>query len=455
MPTYGITKKFLVKVLEESEQGIHIVNKDGYTLFYNRAAEIIDGMTKKEMTMRNMKDLVSSGTFSTSVALEAIKTGETKEVIQQIKDKTVIATGVPIFNKDQLEAVVVFTKDSKTLQEMTLKMKDLLIENNAITEYFSSQQIKSFREDLVISYSKAMKRTMKTIERVARLDAPIFLLGEVGVGKTMFARYIHNLSMRSDKPFIKVDCAAIPESIIEKELFGSIKEGSLFEVDETSLLSQAMGGTLFLDEIADMPISCQRRLAYTLDKLRFGTRENGIRNYKSIRILSASNESVKENLGKGRLREDLYYKLNIIQLQIPSLRERTEDKIPLLNVLLNKYNTFYQEKKELSPGGKKLLLNYSWPGNVSEMENVIERLIVTSDGEYIQEKDIIELIGEGYIQLDEKYNFKEKVENYEKKLIIEYSKQARSIKELAALLDINESTLRKKIIRYGINITFY
>lgn len=448
----NITKSFLLKVLDESQQGVHIVDEEGNTLLYNKTAEAIDGMTKKEMISKNMKDLVDCGTFSTSVALDVIKTGEVKEVIQNIKDKTVVATGIPIYNKKKLEAVVVFSKDSKMLEEMVLQMKNLLIDNNAISEYLSKQQVNNYREDMVIANSKAMKRTMKLIERVARLDTPIFLLGEVGVGKTMFAEYIHNMSLRSSEPFIKIDCSAIPEAIIEKELFGSFDNDA--GLDENSLLYKAIGGTLFFDEIADMPLSCQKRMVYVLNKLRFGEKEQGIKNYQNIRILSASNENVKKNVSSGRLRKDLYYKLNIIQVNIPSLRERYEDILSLITVFLNKYNRVYLEKKMLSPKGKKLLLNYGWPGNVSEMENVIERLVVTSERDLIKEEDIIELIGDGYMQMGEGANLKEKVEHYEKRLILEYSRQSSCMKELSMLAGINESTLRKKITRYGLNITF-
>lgn len=440
-----INKNFLTKVLDNSNQGIHIVDPTGTTLYYNKLAEEIDGISKEEILGKNMKDLVRTGLFSRSVALDVIESGKQKEVVQHINDKIVIATGVPIMKGKDLEAVVVFVKDSKVLRDMTLQLQDLLIENNSMAENLSKYNSKYLKEGIIISNSKAMQRIMKVANRVSKLETPIFLLGEPGCGKTMFAKYIHDNSLRSDKPFIKVDCSAIPKSIIESELFDD-------DSYNDSLLKQATNGTLFIDEIADMPLPCQQRLVYELNRIKESMASTS--NSPSIRIIAASNENISKNISDGKFRMDLYYLLNIIPIKIPPLRERDEDVIPLINLFLNKYNEFYNEDKVISPNCKKFLINYSWPGNVRELENIIERLVVTSDDDVIDVKHVEEFINNFYTKLDEGKTFKEKVESYEKKLILEYSKQVSSIKELSILAGINESTLRKKIERYNLNITF-
>lgn len=440
-----INKNFLTKVLDNSNQGIHIVDPTGTTLYYNKLAEEIDGISKEEILGKNMKDLVRTGLFSTSVALDVIESGKQKEVVQHINDKIVIATGVPIMKGKDLEAVVVFVKDSKVLRDMTLQLQDLLIENNSMAENLSKYNSKYLKEGIIISNSKAMQRIMKVANRVSKLETPIFLLGEPGCGKTMFAKYIHDNSLRSDKPFIKVDCSAIPKSIIESELFDDDSYNG-------SLLKQATNGTLFIDEIADMPLPCQQRLVYELNRIKESMASTS--NSPSIRIIAASNENISKNISDGKFRMDLYYLLNIIPIKIPPLRERDEDVIPLINLFLNKYNEFYNEDKVISPNCKKFLINYSWPGNVRELENIIERLVVTSDDDVIDVKHVEEFINNFYTKIDEGKTFKEKVESYEKKLILEYSKQVSSIKELSILAGINESTLRKKIERYNLNITF-
>lgn len=440
-----INKNFLTKVLDNSNQGIHIVDPSGTTLYYNKLAEEIDGISKEEILGKNMKDLVRTGLFSTSVALDVIESGKQKEVVQHINDKIVIATGVPIMKGKDLEAVVVFVKDSKVLRDMTLQLQDLLIENNSMAENLSKYNSKYLKEGIIISNSKAMQRIMKVANRVSKLETPIFLLGEPGCGKTMFAKYIHDNSLRSDKPFIKVDCSAIPKSIIESELFDDDSYNG-------SLLKQATNGTLFIDEIADMPLPCQQRLVYELNRIKESMASTS--NSPSIRIIAASNENISKNISDGKFRMDLYYLLNIIPIKIPPLRERDEDVIPLINLFLNKYNEFYNEEKVISPNCKKFLINYSWPGNVRELENIIERLVVTSDDDVIDVKHVEEFINNFYTKIDEGKTFKEKVESYEKKLILEYSKQVSSIKELSILAGINESTLRKKIERYNLNITF-
>lgn len=440
-----INKNFLTKVLDNSNQGIHIVDPSGTTLYYNKLAEEIDGISKEEILGKNMKDLVRTGLFSTSVALDVIESGKQKEVVQHINDKIVIATGVPIMKGKDLEAVVVFVKDSKVLRDMTLQLQDLLIENNSMAENLSKYNSKYLKEGIIISNSKAMQRIMKVANRVSKLETPIFLLGEPGCGKTMFAKYIHDNSLRSDKPFIKVDCSAIPKSIIESELFDDDSYNG-------SLLKQATNGTLFIDEIADMPLPCQQRLVYELNRIKESMASTS--NSPSIRIIAASNENISKNISDGKFRMDLYYLLNIIPIKIPPLRERDEDVIPLINLFLNKYNEFYNEEKVISPNCKKFLINYSWPGNVRELENIIERLVVTSDDDVIDVKHVEDFINNFYTKIDEGKTFKEKVESYEKKLILEYSKQVSSIKELSILAGINESTLRKKIERYNLNITF-
>ena len=440
-----INKNFLSKVLDNSNQGIHIVDPTGTTLYYNKLAEEIDGISKEEILGKNMKDLVRTGLFSRSVALDVIESGKQKEVVQHINDKIVIATGVPIMKGKDLEAVVVFVKDSKVLRDMTLQLQDLLIENNSMAENLSKYNSKYLKEGIIISNSKAMQRIMKVANRVSKLETPIFLLGEPGCGKTMFAKYIHDNSLRSDKPFIKVDCSAIPKSIIESELFDDDSYNG-------SLLKQATNGTLFIDEIADMPLPCQQRLVYELNRIKESMASTS--NSPSIRIIAASNENISKNISDGKFRMDLYYLLNIIPIKIPPLRERDEDVIPLINLFLNKYNEFYNEEKVISPNCKKFLINYSWPGNVRELENIIERLVVTSDDDVIDVKHVEEFINNFYTKIDEGKTFKEKVESYEKKLILEYSKQVSSIKELSILAGINESTLRKKIERYNLNITF-
>lgn len=309
-----INKNFLTKVLDKSNQGIHIVDSNGTTLYYNKTAEEIDGISKEEILGKNMKDLVKTGLFSRSVALDVIESCKQKEVVQYINDRVVIATGVPITKDKELEAVVVFVKDSKVLRDMTLQLQDLLIENNYMAKNLSKYNSKYLKEGIIISNSKAMQRIMKVANRVSKLETPIFLLGEPGCGKTMFAKYIHENSLRIDKPFIKLDCSAIPKSIIETEMFDD--ENSY----NGSLLKQAEGGTLFIDEIADMPLPCQQRLVYELNRIKNSMKSHGAS--PSIRIIAASNENISKNISDGKFRMDLYYLLNIIPIKIPPLREK-------------------------------------------------------------------------------------------------------------------------------------
>ena len=284
-----LNKDFLIRLLDKSNQGIHIIDPQGTTLYYNKFAEEIDGITKEEMIGKNMQNLVADGIFSSSVALDIIDSKKPKEVVQYIKDKVVIASGFPMMKKGILEAVVVFTKDSKILKDMTSNLQDLLIENNVMATNLSRYNSKFLKEDMIISNSKSMQRVMKLANRICKLETPIFILGEAGSGKTMFAKYIHDNSLRQNKPFVKVDCSAIPKTIIDSELFDD--NNSYNE----SLIKQATNGTLFIDEIADMPLSCQQRLVYELNKMKENMRNNNEKS-PTVRVIAASNENIDKNL---------------------------------------------------------------------------------------------------------------------------------------------------------------
>lgn len=452
----ALRKDLLVKVLDYSKLGIHIVDDKGVTIYYNEAAEIIDGMKCEDMLGKSMQQMVESGVFSSSVALEVLGTKKEKEITQRVNNRSIQAIGVPIFIKEKLNVVVVYIMNVETIERLSLKLEEMKKENQQMAKDLSQYQVKYLSEDRLLYKSKKMQRVVNLGEKVAKVDSTILIEGESGVGKTMFAKYIHKKSHRSDMPFVKVDCSSIPESLFESELFG-YKPGAFtgaLKSGKDGLVQAADKGTLFLDEVAEVPLESQVKLLTLLQEKTIQPVGSTERIKVDIRVIAATNQDLQLMIEEGRFRKDLYYRLKVVPIVIPPLRERTPDIVPLIQIFVNKLNNYYGFNNEISPGGMRNLINYSWPGNVRELENIIERLLVTTEGNVVSAEEVAQDLEESYKQSNDKLDYRNKVINFEKQLIEEESKRTSSIRELSVNLNINESTLRKKIERYGIDLKY-
>lgn len=238
--------------------------------------------------------------------------------------------------------------------------------------------------------SAEMKKLIKFIQRIAKLEVSVIFYGETGTGKSLFARYIHQISRRCDRPFITVNCASIPNQLMESELFGY--EAGAFTGASTQgkpgYFEIANGGTLFLDEIGELSIDLQPKLLYALETGRIMRVGGRTEKFVNVRILTATNRNLRDMVLKGQFRADLFYRLNVIPISIPPLRERIDDIEPLANTILEEFNKKHNTNKVFSKDLiEKVLKVYPWPGNVREMRNVIERLVVFSEGQVITVED--------------------------------------------------------------------
>jgi len=289
---------------------------------------------------------------------------------------------------------------NKAIDSIRLGVKDFLTKPFEIEELIEAiERSRVVREksktkkvtlpNKFIANSSSIKQVLEMALRVAKTDASVLLLGESGVGKEEFAKFIHNNSNRSDKPFVAINMSAIPENLVESELFG-YEKGAFTDAtsQKIGLFESANGGTLFLDEIAEMPYHLQAKLLRVLQEKEM-FRLGGTKPIKlDIRIISATNKNLKDFIKEGKFREDLFYRLNTIPLHIPSLRERKDDIIPISEMVLKRViNEYNLEPKTLSEEAKKELLEYEWPGNVRELISVIERAAILSDKE-IKVKDL-------------------------------------------------------------------
>jgi len=339
------------------------------------------------------------------------------------------------------------------LEELKINVKKALENQKVLAENrFLKEQLEEKYQDLkIIGESKAIRDVLSTVARVAKTDSTVLIRGDSGTGKELVARAIHTLSDRTSRNFISLSCAAIPETLLESELFGyergaftgatRRKEGRFELADE---------GTLFLDEIGDLSLETQVKLLRVVEAQEF-ERLGGKETVKvSVRIISATNQDLERKIKEKSFREDLYYRLNVVSILIPPLRERKEDILPLVEHFIQKYNQKTGKKIQgITTDAKDILLSYPWPGNIRELENVIERAIVLSRGEAIDKPDLAYLSVQKAEQFPSDFSLKE----LEKSQILKVlEKTGGNLTQAAELLGIHRNTLRLKMKEYGIKM---
>jgi two-component system response regulator PilR (NtrC family) len=351
------------------------------------------------------------------------------------------------FNMDELRIIV-----KRALEKKKLSEEVSILRQKVETTYALEN---------IIGQSPKMQELFRLIPRIAQSNSHVLITGESGSGKELFANALHNLSQRKDKNFVTINCAAFPEGLLESELFGHMKgafTGALY--NKQGLFEIADGGTLFLDEIGEMSINLQVKLLRVIENGTF-RRVGGTSDIKvDVRIISATNKDLKEEVLAGRFREDLYYRLNVVPINIPPLRERKEDIPLLIDYFLKKV---CNSTKRFTNEAIKLLVDYPWKGNVRELENVIERVVLLSDKKEIMPEDLpLEIrrydkeyfgfIREGLPQLDERgVDIEKVIENLEKSYLLQALDRAKGVKtEAAKLLNLSFRSFRHRLHKYGI-----
>jgi len=334
------------------------------------------------------------------------------------------------------------------------RQKEKEIENLIEQNRFLNEEIQTEFKDIIGS-SQAIKNVFSLIDQVAGKDSTVLLLGESGTGKELVARAIHRKSKRADKPFIKVNCGVLNENLLESELFGHEKGSFTGAVrQKKGRFELADTGTLFLDEIGDISTAMQIKLLRVLQEGEFERVGGEQTIHTDVRIISATNRHLQKLVMQEKFREDLFYRLSVIPVQLPPLRERKEDIVPLVDYFLNKLSARNrQASKKISDDGLKLLVDYPWPGNIRELENLIERLFVISHGDEIAPELIASHLSSGLNNYNSFANLPlvEAVGAFEKKLIVQAMKKSDGVKNRAAkLLGINTSALYYKLEKYDL-----
>ncbi|WZL74485.1 sigma 54-interacting transcriptional regulator [Clostridiaceae bacterium 35-E11] len=444
-------------VIESSYDGIYITDGKANTLRINKSYERITGVKREEMLGKNMLELEKASYISESATLKVLTTGKTTTIHQKFRTgKNALVTSTPIFdNGGKISMVVTNVRDVTELAHL----KEQLEANKELAKRYYSE-IKEMRlqilntADLVVEDEK-MLETMRIAKRVAKVDTTVLLLGETGVGKEEVAKFIHKNSHRKKHQFIKINCGAIPENLIESELFGyekgaftgANKEGKvgLFEI--------ADGGTLFLDEVGELSLDMQVKLLRVLQEQEI-KRVGGIRSIKiDTRILAATNRDLEEMVKTKLFREDLYYRLNVVPLNIPPLRERRQDILPLVQHFLSVLNEKYQWNKFFHKDVLDTLYEYDWPGNVRELKNIVERVFIMSNQDNITVEDLPKSIcaereDKGLIKTDQIMPLKDAVALVEKQLIRSAFEKHGNVRSAAKVLGIDASTFVRKRRKY-------
>lgn len=367
--TESFLNKHSIRILESLSEGIYIIDKEFKIVYVNKAASEITGIKSSDVIGKVCRTFCKSERCQIGCPItEILRTGRNivdLESSLQNSDGNIIpvklnASILKNEEEDPIGGIISFRRDSKINFDDFLKNKD----------HFYG----------IVGKSKAMKELFRSIEEISGSDANVLISGETGVGKEMVAQAIKETSKRRDKIFVKVNCAALPDTLLASELFGHVKGAFTDAVkDRIGRFEYADGGTIFLDEITEIPSNMQDRLLRIIQEGTFERLGESIERKVNVRIIAATNKNIKDEVESKSFREDLYYRLNVIPLYIPPLRERKEDIVFLVNYFIRKYADKYSKKIETTDSETiEILYNHDWPGNVRELENVIEYALVRS-----------------------------------------------------------------------------
>ncbi len=460
------TKEYLSVISQNLEEvfnvlsdGVYITDNSGKTLFVNRMYERLTGMDRERLLGRSVAALQKEGVFDVVLNPKVIKRKRVVTAVQQLANgKRIFLWGYPVFGDNrEVLLVITFARDITMMSQMR---EQIVQQRELITRYhdqFEQMSLESTRYEGHIFISEKIQDTISLLKRVADTDATILLTGETGVGKDVMARMVHSHSPRKSGDFLKVDCSSIAENLIESELFGYVPGAfsGASAKGKTGYFEMADKGTLFLDEVGELPLSMQVKLLRVLQDQEIMRVGSGKVHKVDIRIIAATNRNLEEEVAKGRFRTDLFYRLRVAVLDIPPLRERQADIIPLAKHFIKGFSTKYRKPAHFSREVFQLFKTHHWPGNVREMQNLIQGLIVTSEDGYITPTDLpVALRGEQsplhfdeyhFMQNNQDSSLKEVVAGFERKVLTQAIKQHGTVSKAAAALQVNRTTIFRKL----------
>ncbi|MEG6523679.1 sigma-54 interaction domain-containing protein [Desulfotomaculum sp. 1211_IL3151] len=446
-------------LIDNPYEGFIAVNKGGFVTFISDVYLDTLGLEKEDTIGKHITEI-----HSNTKLLQVLETGKAISYdYWEVKDMTLIVVRFPIFNNKGAiigavgKAVFVDVPSGKNLGK---KLQQLARE----VEFYKEELYKFYKAKYtfcdLIGESGAIKKIKRIAQKIALSDATVLITGESGTGKELFAQAIHNASYRSSHPFVRVNCAAVPENLLETELFGYV-EGAFTGAKKGGKQGKfelAQGGTIFLDEIGELPLTMQSKLLNVLQEREI-ERVGGIRTVRiDVRVITATNRNLEDMVKQGTFREDLYYRLNVISLKLPSLRERQEDIPLLVNYFIGKLN----QKLKCSVAGftkeaMLLLVKHHWPGNIRELENTLERIFILAEDKTIA-VDHLPLslkVKKRHAIQPKNLTLDELINQTEKRIILDTLSSVKDDRIAAAgLLGIHLSSLYRKMKKHGIKNGF-
>ena len=453
--------KIIYHAFNHSFDGFCVVRGDGVMIAVNKAAAGYLNLTPQALLNRNAKDLVAEGLYDHSTALEVIKKRKKLTKIYKARNnKSILNTSTPIFDaQGRIEYIVQNERDITQMKKLESRLKNEKAIKNELIKEVRQLNVKTLGHGEIISSSKEMRNVLNLISRCARIDLDsLLLLGETGVGKGVLTDFFHKMSNRSKHSLIRVNCAALPENLLEAELFGYEKGAftGAGKHPKPGLFELAQDGTLFLDEVGELPLSIQAKLLHCLEERKIfrlgGTRFRQI----NCCVVAATNRDLKLMCKNGRFREDLYYRLNTVSIKIPPLRKRKEDITPLAKLFLNQYNEKYKMQKNISPKGYRQLNKHGFPGNVRELSNIINNSMIMSDSEKFIDSIILDHIepspnNDNMAERDfiaAHQTLAQQMAVNEKNIIMKALDQHSTVFETAKALGISKATMMRKQKKY-------
>lgn len=463
---------FLAEIFDNINEGIYILDRDGNYIYCNNAFIKMVQATREAVLSLNAFRLVPEGQVSVSVAVMAFEQKKKLSIVNNVITPKgyryrQLATATPIFDANgEIEYMLVEMVRLDLFK--TRYQQAILCEDEHSIEIPELSAALDQNEDKVIAESPVMKALLRTAAQVAKTDSTVLITGETGTGKEVIANFIHHSSLRSKKPMVAINCAALPENLLEAELFG-YEKGSFtgaLNSGKPGLVESANGGTLFLDEINSLPLSLQGKLLRVLES-RKSKRLGAVKEREiDFRLLAAANQDLKACMADGTFRSDLYYRLNVVPLELPPLRTRREDIIPLATFFLANFCQKYSRTKVFTRQALRQLESYDWPGNIRELKNVVERLLVTSAAGIVEicqippqlldgvpkpsaAPEIYPADWESFYQYDpEHFSLKSYMEFCERRVVEDVLRQCGSSYKAAAMLKTDQSTVVRKRQKY-------
>lgn len=471
MSTFIDIKKQLLKeyldyvfgALEFSSDGIYICDHEGMTIYVNPAYENISGLKRSEIVGKKLSQLLEENAFNISASLKSLETKKPVSLIHRyISGRTALTTASPIYSEElEIIGVVCNTRNIEDLVDLRKELENINIIKQRYSDELKLLRKEQFSVKGLIYKSDAMKDTLDIASTAAAFDSTILITGESGTGKEVLAKFIYQNSLRKDKAFIKVNCAAIPKNLFESELFGYMP-GSFTGASSTGkagMFELANGGTILLDEIGELTMPIQSKLLRVIQEqevYRVGATEP-IK--LDVRIIASTNRDLLGEIKDGNFREDLYFRLNVVPIKIPPLRKRIEDVSEMIKYFMTNLNSKYKKNIIISKKAEEVLVSYSWPGNVRELQNVIEYMFIMNNREEISFEQLPDKILNEYVFNNDSISSKENkgkleylMEVYETIILKSALESHTSMRQAAKTLGINVSTLSRKVKKYNIEL---